>query len=261
MNFSVIKSLLAVWLMLACGSRAGLMAGRAGAQTFDSRGVKIHYTIDGKGPPVVLIHGLYSSEGINWRLPGTIRLLSADYEVIALDLRGHGSSDKPQEEEAYGVQMAEDVVRLLDHLKIPKAHVVGYSMGGMIAMKLVATHPDRVQSVALGGMGWLREGSGLQKFWSMIPERRGIGTPPACPRSFGALALSGAEVKAIRVPVAMFVGDHDPTRQMYVEPLHVARPDFPVTVIEGAGHLNCIVKPEFKDGLKTWLDAQRARGK
>jgi hypothetical protein len=65
------------------------------ATTFDSNGVKIKYTVEGKGDPVVLIHGAFSSADMNWRLPGTIRLLDAHYQVITLDVRGHGGSDKP----------------------------------------------------------------------------------------------------------------------------------------------------------------------
>src|SRR5262249_13806628 len=105
-------------------------------QTFDSKGVAIQYTVEGKGEPVVLIHGLYASAQINWRAPGVIRLLATNHLVIAMDVRGHAGSGKPEQENAYGVEMAEDVIRLLDHLKIEKAHLVGYSMGGMIAIKI-----------------------------------------------------------------------------------------------------------------------------
>lgn len=105
-------------------------------QTLDSKGVKISYFIEGKGTPVVLLHGLYSSAKINWELPGITALLSKDFQVISLDMRGHGASDKPTGADDYGVEMVEDVVRLMDHLKIKKAHIVGYSMGGIVAVKL-----------------------------------------------------------------------------------------------------------------------------
>jgi pimeloyl-ACP methyl ester carboxylesterase len=108
------------------------------AQTFDANGVKISYFVQGKGEPVVLLHGWLSSAGVNWALPGTSALLAKDYQVIALDVRGHGLSDKPTKEDAYGPELVEDVVRLLDHLKIEKAHVVGYSMGGIIAANFLA---------------------------------------------------------------------------------------------------------------------------
>src|SRR5437867_1409020 len=112
------------------------------SQTFDAKGVKIHYLLAGAGEPVVLIHGLDSSAEINWNLPGIIKDLARDHQVIALDLPGHGRSDKPQKEEAYGLQVVEDVVLLLDHLAIRKAHLVGYSMGGMVMAKFIARHPD-----------------------------------------------------------------------------------------------------------------------
>src|SRR3954468_18489224 len=91
-------------------------------KSFDSNGTKIVYFTHGKGEPVVLIHGWLSSAGVNWALPGTSTHLAKDYQVIALDVRGHGLSDKPTKDEAYGPELVEDVVRLLDHLKIKKAH-------------------------------------------------------------------------------------------------------------------------------------------
>ncbi len=196
---------------------------RLESQTFDSKGVSIAYTVDGKGEPVVLIHGLHSSADMNWRAPGIIKTLAENHQVIALDVRGHGHSGKPEKEGTYGVEMAEDVVRLLDHLKIKKAHVVGYSMGGMIAMKLATLYPDRVRSMALGGMGWEREGSALADFWNMLPEREATRTPSACVRSLGALAVKEEEVKAIRIPTIVIVGDRDPVRKLYMAPLERVR--------------------------------------
>jgi pimeloyl-ACP methyl ester carboxylesterase len=128
-------------------------------QTFYANRVKIAYFVQGKGAPVVLIHGWLSAAGINWALPGISGQLAKDFQVIALAVRGHGLSDKPTKEEAYGPELVEDVVRLLDHLKIKKAHIVGYSMGGIIAAKFLAQQPDRVLSGTLAGMGWLREES------------------------------------------------------------------------------------------------------
>ena len=123
------------------------------AQTFDSNGVSISYTVEGKGEPVVLIHGLFASAQVNWRAPGIIRVLATNYQVIALDVRGHGASGKPTKESDYGVERADDVVRLLDHLKIKQAHLVGYSMGGMITLNVAARHPDREKSDEEQGSG------------------------------------------------------------------------------------------------------------
>src|SRR5208282_1322320 len=99
------------------------------------------------------IHGFGANLDMQWVLPGVARALAKGHRVIAYDSRGHGKSGKPHDPKAYGVQMIEDPVRLLDHLKIKKAHVIGYSMGAMIAAKLLAAHPDRLLTVTLGGAG------------------------------------------------------------------------------------------------------------
>ena len=151
-----------LWV-LACPTAS---AARPPSTSFDSHGVKIAYAVRGQGTPVVLIHGWLSSGWINWDLPGTSDLLAKDHQVITLDMPAHGLSDKPAASEAYGPELVEHVVRLMDHLKIKKAHVVGYSMGGIITAKLLAKHPDRVLSGVLGGMAWLREGSLQQKIFA-----------------------------------------------------------------------------------------------
>ncbi|MBI3268810.1 MAG: alpha/beta hydrolase [Planctomycetes bacterium] len=234
-----------------------LLPAAAGAEDFDSAGVKIHYVVEGKGEPVVLIHGLHASARMNWQLPGVFAPLAERYQVLAMDVRGHGESDKPEAEDQYGLPMVEDVTRLLDHLKIDKAHLVGYSMGGMITLKFVALHPERVRSAVLGGMGWLRSGGLLERFWEKAG--RGIGsTPEACVKGLGKLGLTEEEVAGVKVPVSMIVGDRDPCRMLYVEPLRKARPDWPVEVVDGAGHMNCIVKPEFKEKLLAALEKNAA---
>jgi pimeloyl-ACP methyl ester carboxylesterase len=100
---------------------------------FTSEGVRIRYVDVGRGEPVVLVHGFSSSLDANWRSLGIIEKLSKDFRVIALDCRGHGESDKPHDAASYGINMIEDVTRLLDHLAVRRAHIVGYSMGGAIA--------------------------------------------------------------------------------------------------------------------------------
>jgi len=225
---------------------------QATADEFDSAGVKIHYAIHGHGESVILIHGLYSTGRLNWDLPGTTALLAKHFQVITLDCRGHGRSGKPQAEDAYGTNMVEDVVRLMDHLKIRKARVAGYSMGGMIGMKLTVTHPDRVSQLVLGGMGWHKAGARMSSVWDHLDRKR-FKVPPACAKSFPQLAVTEAEIKALKIPVAMIVGDSDPCLLWYVEPLHQVRPDWPVRIIAGADHLNCIAKPEFKSQLAAAL--------
>jgi pimeloyl-ACP methyl ester carboxylesterase len=184
-----------------------------------------------------------------------IRALAAGHQVIAVDLPGHGKSESPEKPEAYGLQLVEDVALLLDHVKVKRAHVVGYSLGGMVALKFASSHPDRVQSLFLGGMGWLREGSPLQKVWENM--RPG---PDGCPRAaffqnIGKLALSEAELKKISVRAKLAVGDRDPVNRLYVQPLERVRDDWPVVEIKDAGHINCIVKELFRQEIVSWIKA------
>jgi pimeloyl-ACP methyl ester carboxylesterase len=242
----VAAAALSLWLGRPANSIAA-----AESQFFDAKGVKIHFLIEGTGEPVVLIHGLDSSARVNWQMPGTIDALAKDHQVIAIDLPGYGESDKPVDPAAYGEQWVDDVILLLDHLNIRKAHIVGYSMGGMVALKLIAEHPERVISGTLGGAGWLREDSILQKIWAHMR------TPGA--RSITELALTADQLKAIRIPVEILVGDRDPMKKLYVEPLESVRSDWRVIEIEGAGHLNCIFKKQFIDEIEKWLDMNRLK--
>lgn len=122
---------------------------------FDSDGVRIRYVVDGRdgAEPIVFINGFTE------RLEVWSEVIAAsqlkDYQLIRFDTRGLGLSDKPHDLTKYGIEMVEDVVRLLDHLKITRAHVVGYSMGAWITLKLVTMHPERVLTATLGGSGGL----------------------------------------------------------------------------------------------------------
>ncbi len=124
---------------------------------FNSNGVPIHYTLAGTGVPVILVHGLGINAGINFGVHGTKTALAEEYQVITLDLRGHGRSGKPHDPEQYGEEMCEDIIRLMDHLRINKAHVLGYSMGGFIVLKLATLHPERLLSFAPCAAGWTPE--------------------------------------------------------------------------------------------------------
>lgn len=127
--------------------------------SFSSDGVRIGFIDEqppgATGTPVLLIHGFASNVEANWLATGWVsELTRAGYRVIALDNRGHGTSEKLYGLEDYGAPlMAEDARRLLDHLGIPTAHVIGYSMGARIAAFLAIAHPERVASLVFGGLG------------------------------------------------------------------------------------------------------------
>jgi pimeloyl-ACP methyl ester carboxylesterase len=269
---------------------------RAQEQSFDSGGVRIQYIIEGKGEPVLLIHGFAANVQMQWAVPGLIRSLAKDYQVIALDNRGHGKSDKPHDPKQYGTEMVEDVVRLLDHLKIKKAHVVGYSMGAIITCKLLTTHPDRLLSATLGGAGGIREGVDIG-FFDLLADSldKGKGIEPlivalnpagqpkpteqqinfingllmatndpkalaAVVRGWKALAVSDGQLKANKVPALALIGEIDPLKKG-VDELKERMPDLKVVVIDGADHMTAFLEPEFTKTLKEFLAKNGQNGK
>jgi pimeloyl-ACP methyl ester carboxylesterase len=138
--------------MVACGVAA--FAPCTAAQSiedryFSSNGVRLRYIDEGKGEAIVLVHGRIG--GLQPFVDiGLVTNLARDHRVIALDLRGHGKSDKPGDPAAYPGQLTQDIVRLLDHLGIRRAHMVGYSVGGALVAKLLTEQPDRVVTATIG---------------------------------------------------------------------------------------------------------------
>lgn len=123
--------------------------------SFLSDGIAIAYDVHGEGDPVLLIHGFGSSGKVNWVDTGWVETLTgAGYQAITLDNRGHGNSRKIYDAGLYFAHdMAEDARRLLDHLAIERAAVMGYSMGARISAFLALAHPRRVSCAVWGGMG------------------------------------------------------------------------------------------------------------
>jgi len=179
---------------------AGPAQAQQAAQSFDSNGVQIQYVDQGRGAPVVLLHGFTGSYARHWEAPGVIDALqTAGYRAIAMDCRGHGQSGKPHDPGQYGLEMVLDVVRLLDHLHIDRAHIVGYSMGGAIANQLLVRYPARVRTATLLGAGW--EGADLTAITSLMTELADSfakrDASPLVSRVNSGSTPSAAEVKAM----------------------------------------------------------------
>ena len=123
--------------------------------SFHNGSVEIAYLDEGEGDPIVLVHGFASTKDINWVYPSWVSTLTrAGRRVIALDNRGHGESAKLYDPEDYHIgTMAGDVRALMDHLKIERADMMGYSMGGRITAYLGQRNPERLRSAILGGIG------------------------------------------------------------------------------------------------------------
>ena len=123
----------------------------------DNDGVRIHYEVEGDGPPLMLMHGMGGSIE-NWRRAGYIDALKAQYRLILVDSRGFGGSDKPHDIAAYTREAkVSDVTAVLDDLGIDRTHYWGYSMGASNGWAMGMLRPDRLHSLVLGGYPVLPE--------------------------------------------------------------------------------------------------------
>jgi len=256
---------------------------------FNSNGVKIRYVVKGEGEPIVLTHGFTMDALAEWGTRGIIDPLAEHYRVIAIDNRGHGKSGKPHEPEKYGMEMVKDIVRLLDHLGLDKAHVGGYSMGGFITIKLITTYPDRVQSAIIGGAGWRKDFGGQESLWLklaesleqgkgvgpmiefMIPEGRPKPTQEqidalnaliaarndtlalaAVIRGMRELQVTEEQLRANKVPALAIIGEID-TLKPGVDEMSAVMANLEVVVVEGADHPGAIASPKFRESMLEFL--------
>ena len=118
-------------------------------------GLKMYYEVHGRGEPVVLLHGGFMTITSNWE--GWIDELSKTRKVIAVEMQGHGrTADIPREPNSEN--LADDVAALLKYLKIARADLIGYSMGGGVAMQVAVRHPDQVRRVVVISSPFRRDG-------------------------------------------------------------------------------------------------------
>ncbi len=245
-------------------------------QTFLSDGVEIAFIDEGAGAPVVLVHGFASNVTFNWVDPGWVaHLVKAGYRVVALDNRGHGQSQKLHDPAAYGAPvMAEDVRRLMDHLSIERADVMGYSMGARISAFLGLAAPERVRSLIFGGLGgnMVRPMAGTGPIAHALeaPSIDDVTNPTA--RTFRAFAeQTGSDLKALAAcirssrdpisredvarlacPVLVAVGSRDVIAGP-AEDLAKLIPGAEALVLEDRDHMKAVGDRRFKQGVSEFL--------
>ena len=242
--------------------------------------IEIAYLDEGKGEPIVLVHGFASTKEVNWVQPGWVTTLTrAGRRVVALDNRGHGASSKPYDPAAYhSATMAEDVAALLDHLNIERADVMGYSMGARITAFLAVTQPARVRAAIFGGLGIrLVEGVGLPEsiaFALEAPTLADVNDPTgrmfrifaeqtksdlralaACIRG-SRQTLSIAQVSGIGAPVLVAVGTKDQVAGSATE-LAALIPAARALDIPDRDHMLAVGDKVYKAGVIDFLN-QRA---
>ncbi|MFQ5486996.1 MAG: alpha/beta fold hydrolase [Gammaproteobacteria bacterium] len=269
-------------VLLAC--LAAVYWRRRGA-FFQTDDVRLHYRDEGEGEVVLLLHGFAVHSDLNWRHTGVLRRLRRHFRVITLDLRGHGLSGKPRESAAYGLELVHDVARLLEHLGIQQAHLVGYSLGGFVALKTADCHGARLRSVAVLGAGWERPDDealfqtlahcgqaltsghaipplgpaqarpGLVYTWlnrlftALFVDQRALG---ALVHSLHDLTLSEERLRALELPLCAIIGEQDYLRPG-AERLIGRVPALEFHLIRGAGHLSLAWRGEMHQILEDFL--------
>jgi pimeloyl-ACP methyl ester carboxylesterase len=277
------------FILIGAGIAYHLLVKRTVGAYFDSKGVAIHYTDEGQGVPVILLHGFAVNADLNWRRPKIAQMLTRHYRVITMDLRGHGLSGKPHDKEQYGAEVYQDVIRLMDHLKIGKAHVMGYSLGGFTALKLASVYPERLVSVMPLASGWenpdrsvffqymdklvvalkagksvgpigeafgkKRKSSFLHRTWVKLMtgyfnDRKAL---IALMESLEALGLTEDEVRAIKLPMMTVVGSDD-ILLAGAEALAEVVQNHQLIVVDDADHVQTVYRAETRTTILGFLE-------
>ncbi len=238
--------------------------------------LEIAYLDEGEGEPIVLIHGFASTKDVNWVQPGWVATLTgAGRRVLAPDNRGHGESTKLYDPAEYHtIRMAADVRALIEHLRLGRADIMGYSMGARIAGFLAYEHPELVRSMVLGGLGMhLIDGVGLPESIAEAleaPSPADVTDPQG--RTFRAFAdqtksdrralaacirgsrqtMTREQAAAIQAPALIAVGTKDPIAGS-AEELAAILPNARALPIPNRDHMLAVGDKVFKTGVLEFL--------
>jgi pimeloyl-ACP methyl ester carboxylesterase len=244
--------------------------------SFHNGAVEIAYLDEGEGDPILLVHGFASSKNVNWIYPTWVSELKKNgRRVIAFDNRGHGESGKLYDAADYEIAtMAGDISALMDHLKIERADVMGYSLGSRMTAVLALQAPQRLRSAILGGIGiGLIEGGGPGENVAEALEAPSLEdvTDPVG-RTFRAFAdqtrsdrralaaclrgsrrlMTRAEAAAIKVPVLIAVGTSDEIAGS-AQALGKVIPGAQVLDIPNRDHMRAVGDKVYKTGVLEFL--------
>ena len=243
-----------------------------------SDGIKIHYLTHGdSGSWVVLIHGYTDNAQRMWFNTGIAPEVAKRHRVVAIDNRNHGQSDKPV---PGGTGRAQDVVELMDHLKIDRAHIHGYSMGGGIVGQLLAMIPNRFITAGFGGSGMTEtnaayraaaeamdealpkptgaDAEGMQRFRDRVTSLRPAGSAPAAPPAPPAVDLT-----ALTIPILAVNGSFDNPYRKTHRLWREAR-TFQNVILPGKTHLTAIAAggppvQQYIDAVAKFIEMYDAR--
>jgi pimeloyl-ACP methyl ester carboxylesterase len=235
-------------------------------------GIRLFHVEVGAGPPVVLLHGGLANSDY---LAGQARVLAQAHRVILVDSRGHGRSTRDQRPFGYDL-MADDVIALLDKLKIDKAAIMGWSDGGIIGLDLAMRYPNRVTRVFAFGANTsksgLKDGFDKSPIFAAYMARAGreyvqLSTTPkeyaAFQEQIGKMWESepdwtDAQLRAIRTPVWVVDGEHDEgIKREHTEYIAATIPGARLLILANVSHFAFIQDPAtFNDAIKRFLAEQ-----
>lgn len=248
----------------------------------DDPWMRIHYDVVGDGHPLVLVHGWGASATRNWVELGWVEALAPLRRLVLMDSRGHGRSERPRAQEAYGyAAMGDDVLQVMDELGIPRADLLGYSMGAFIGVSLLGHHRERFSSMVLGGIGdetaesaslclriaeWLRAdderditdplGQAYRRYVDSDPENDrealAISALQMWPEGYP-LELGGEGLAAVDIPVLVVDGADDHPYVDSVDRLVNAIQGAELLTIPGADHHTVPGDPRFKRAVIEFL--------
>jgi len=225
----------------------------------DANGIKIHYAIYGEGPPVIFVHGGLANSDY-WG--NQVKAVAAHHTVILMDSRGHGRSTRDARPYGYDL-MADDVVALMDVLKIPKADIVGWSDGGIIGIDLALRHRDRIGKVFAFAANTVTSGvvEGVEKnpTFAAYIERAGreYAEHSATPKDYDAFVdqiskmwadqpnWTDDQLKVIDSPVLVVDGDHDEAiKRAHTESIAATIPHAGLLILPNASHFAFLQDPD-----------------
>ncbi len=235
---------------------APIAAARSGQ--LKANGISIHYATYGRGSPVILLHGGLANSDY-WG--NQVRALAPHHLVIVMDSRGHGRTTRDARPYGYDL-MADDVIALMDGLKIRKADIVGWSDGGIIGLDLAMRYADRVGKIFAFGANTKTSGviDGVEKnpTFAAYIERAGgeYRAYSATPKDYDAFVeqiskmwadqpnWTDAQLKAIKSPVLIVDGDHDEgIKRDHTEYMAATIPGAGLLILPNASHFAFLQDP------------------
>lgn len=228
-----------------------------------SDGQSLAYSVYGEGPAVLLIHG-FTMWSEMWLKNGVIDAIFAKNKVIVPDLRGHGKSTKPHDPAMYGATLIRDLVSVLENEREGAAHLIGFSTGAELALKLATSEPEKVSSLLLIGSGW----SGMDVMpiyrehasWTretgeqMAPEPDYDAMDALVSAMPEIIDISRDEIKSLRIRSAGIAGSEDPELPNLERLVGVLK-GFKLSVLPGVSHETSWRDPSLPSRIEGFLKA------